>query len=81
LLAPSHEHREFRPEQQPTTERRACGQVSGATKGDADQSCARISAPVAPPPAKKSAGVAASLFPDATLADPKFPTAIEISLD
>jgi hypothetical protein len=35
--------------------RRLCGQLSGAPIAVADQSCARVSAPISPPPARKSA--------------------------
>src|ERR1044072_3353800 len=34
--------------------RRLCGQVSGVPIGVADQSCARVNAPISPPPARKS---------------------------
>jgi hypothetical protein len=57
------EEDEFRPQatnignlevsRSPTTERRDCGQVSGAPRGDVDQSCPRISAPMAPPSTRK----------------------------
>src|ERR1700712_5609791 len=35
--------------------RRLCGQLSGAPSGLADQSWARVNAPISPPPARKSA--------------------------
>src|ERR1700689_306589 len=34
--------------------RRLCGQVSGFPSGLDDQSCARVNAPISPPPARKS---------------------------
>src|SRR5260370_20539240 len=42
--------------------RRLCGQVSGFPSGAADQSYARISAPISPPPARKSAEVGLLIF-------------------
>src|SRR5580658_1923648 len=36
------------------TVRRLCGQRDGAPSGVADQSCARMRAPISPPPARKS---------------------------
>src|SRR6202158_1817331 len=42
--------------------RRLCGQVSGFPSGLADQSYARISAPISPPPARKSAEVGLLIF-------------------
>src|SRR3954453_16627371 len=38
-----------------TAVRRLCGQPSGDPIGVFDQSCARVSAPISPPPARKSA--------------------------
>src|SRR4051812_2131927 len=44
----------------PTAVRRECGQVCGSPKGDVDQSWARISAPIAPPPKRKSGAAGAT---------------------
>src|SRR3954471_15023406 len=38
----------------PTDVRGLCGQDAGSPSGDVDQSCARISAPISPPPERKS---------------------------
>src|SRR5712692_2318081 len=38
-----------------TAVRKLCGQASGGPSGPADQSCARINAPISSPPARKSA--------------------------
>src|SRR5665213_971812 len=40
--------------------RRLCGQVSGGPSGVADQSWARVKAPISPPPARKSAEIGLS---------------------
>jgi hypothetical protein len=42
--------------------RRLCGQVSGFPSGLADQLYARVSAPISPPPARKSAEVGLLIF-------------------
>src|ERR1700728_2545564 len=42
--------------------RRLCGQVSGLPSGLADQLYARVSAPISPPPARKSAEVGLLIF-------------------
>jgi hypothetical protein len=45
-----------------TAVRKLCGQVSGAPSGLADQSYARVNAPMSPPPARKSAEVGLLIF-------------------
>jgi hypothetical protein len=40
-----------------TAVRSDCGQAAGGPSGDADQSCARINAPISPPPARKSSAL------------------------
>ena len=45
-----------------TAVRRLCGQVSGGPSGVADQSKARVNAPISPPPARKSAEVGLLIF-------------------
>jgi hypothetical protein len=45
-----------------TAVRKLCGQVSGAPSGLADQSYARVNAPISPPPARKSAEVGLLIF-------------------
>src|SRR5882724_3102629 len=42
--------------------RKLCGQVSGVPSGLADQSYARVNAPISPPPARKSAEVGRLIF-------------------
>src|SRR6266478_2619136 len=42
--------------------RKLCGQVSGVPSGLADQSYARVNAPISPPPARKSPEVGRSIF-------------------
>src|SRR5665647_394179 len=42
--------------------RRLCGQDSGFPSGVADQSWARVNAPISPPPARKSAEVGRLIF-------------------
>src|SRR5260370_18011935 len=45
-----------------TAVRRLCGQASGFPSGVADQSYSRVSAPISPPPARKSAEVGRLIF-------------------
>src|SRR5580704_1233679 len=45
-----------------TAVRRLCGQVSGGPSGLADQGYARVSAPISPPPARKSAEAGLLIF-------------------
>src|SRR5260370_36489379 len=45
-----------------TAVRRLCGQASGFPSGVADQSYSRVSAPISPPPARKSAEAGRLLF-------------------
>jgi len=42
--------------------RKLCGQVSGVPSGLADQSYARVNAPISPPPARKSPEVGRLIF-------------------
>jgi len=42
--------------------RKLCGQVSDFPSGLADQSYARVAAPISPPPARKSAEVGRLIF-------------------
>src|SRR5882757_3172790 len=42
--------------------RKLCGQCSGVPSGLADQSYARVNAPISPPPARKSAEVGRLIF-------------------
>src|SRR6266849_4328666 len=42
--------------------RKLCGHVSGVPSGLADQSYARVNAPISPPPARKSAEVGRLIF-------------------
>jgi hypothetical protein len=45
-----------------TAVRKLCGQVSGCPSGLADQSYARVSAPISPPPVRKSTEVGLLIF-------------------
>ena len=56
VLAPRDEHREPRLQQQADDGSQRRGHDSGGPSGEADQSCERMSAPTAPPPARKSRG-------------------------
>src|SRR3979411_1560557 len=48
--------------------RKLCGQFSGGPSGLADQSYARVNAPISPPPARKSAEVGRLIFNIQTIA-------------
>src|SRR5476649_2200426 len=45
-----------------TAVRKLCGQVAGSPSGLDDQSCARVNAPISPPPARKSAEAGRLIF-------------------
>ena len=49
---PGDEHDVLVGQHHPTAERIDCGQPSGGPAGDVDHSCARIIAPISPPPAR-----------------------------
>src|SRR5436190_4398049 len=57
-----------------TAVRSDCGQAAGGPSGDADQSCARIKAPISPPPSRKSSAPRVGATAESVDLMPSFPT-------